>query len=172
MPTIHYVLSHAFLKNRGIGTPQNLLPPHVFSFSSLFANENEDEEGNEDSRGASPLALGGDESNTESFTPLASTSTPTHSLGEQVEVVRKKKVVSDLEFADSGTGASKQKLPTTSANSSTIVASLSKTLVLPQQQPNKKKLKRDDPELKVAKEKHDKILADLHQSAYAVSAAE
>ena len=169
MPTIHYV-SHAFLKNRGISTPQNLLPPHVFSFSSLFAcDENEDEEGNEN--GDLQKDEHDDIDSAVSYAnQLISTSTP--ASDQQVEVARKKKVVSDLEFADSGTGASKQKLRTTSANSSTIVASLSKTLVLPQQQPNKKKLKRDDPELKVAKEKHDKILADLHQSAYAVSAAE
>ena len=156
MPTIHYV-SHAFLKNRGISTPQNLLPPHVFSFSSLFDS---DEEGNEN--GDLQKDEHDDIDSAVSYAnQLISTSTP--ASDQQVEVVRKKKVVSDLEFADSGTGASKQKLPTTSANSSTIVASLSKTLVLPQQQPNKKKLKRDDPELKVAKEKHDKILADLHQ---------
>ena len=46
MPTIHYI-SNSLLKSKGVATPQNILPPTEFSFSSLFdtatatADENE-----------------------------------------------------------------------------------------------------------------------------------
>ena len=166
MPTIHYI-SHAFLKNRGIGTPQNLLPPHVFSFSSLFASEDEGEEGNENDDlqkdEHDDIDSAGSYAN-----QLISTSTP--ASDQQVEVVRKKKVVSDLEFAD---GASKQ--TTTSAHS--IVSSdkrimssvpdpsddstapLAATIV---RKPKRFK-KSEDPVLKALKKKHDALLAKLQE---------
>ena len=55
MPTIHYI-SNSLLKSNGISTPQNILPPTEFSFSSLFDTADENDENEHEDEQKKPIS--------------------------------------------------------------------------------------------------------------------
>ena len=106
MPTIHYI-SNSVLKSKGVATPQNILPPTEFSFSSLFdtADENEESKSEESSLNGRELQS----SNTNGRT-IASSEKKKRDLAEvsadddttvyeKKHPTKKSKVYTELEYA-------------------------------------------------------------------------